>query len=243
MQVIVQRTTSCGIRHCARGSPLSQAQTSSPNSPVAAPGSDSGCVQVLIDLGAGRLRFRVKLFCGLEGVEMAAFAQTMATTWASRTCARVVPSRVASCGVTAVPSVSVAVRSTLKRSSFVVRAADSATASPSGTAPAIVLTEKALSHLNKLRASQGKELCLRVGVRQGGCSGMSYVMDFEETSNLRPDDSVIDYEGFKMVCDPKSLLFLYGMQLDYSDALIGGGFAFSNPNASSTCGCGKSFAA
>ena len=48
---------------------------------------------------------------------------------------------------------------------------------------------------------------------------------------------------FVAVCDPKSLLFLYGMQLDYSDALIGGGFSFSNPNASSTCGCGKSFAA
>jgi len=126
---------------------------------------------------------------------------------------------------------------------FVVRASESATASPSSIAPAITLTEKALNHLNRLRASQEKEICLRVGVRQGGCSGMSYVMDFEERANLRPDDSIIEYEGFNMVCDPKSLLFLYGMQLDYSDALIGGGFSFSNPNASSTCGCGKSFAA
>lgn len=73
-----------------------------------------------------------------------------------------------------------------------------ATASPSSAAPAIMLTEKALSHLMKLKASQDKELCLRVGVRQGGCSGMSYVMDFEESSNLRPDDSIIDYDGFKM---------------------------------------------
>ena len=61
-----------------------------------------------------------------------------------------------------------------------------------------MLTEKALSHLNRLRESQGKDLSLRVGVRQGGCSGMSYVMDFEEPSNFRPDDLVIDYEGFRM---------------------------------------------
>jgi len=175
---------------------------------------------------------------------MAAFAAMATTPWASsHTSARMVSSsRVASCGVTTGSSVSVAMRSSHRRNS--IRAsADSATASAASVAPAISLTEKALLHLSKLRASQDKELCLRVGVRQGGCSGMSYVMDFEEVSNLRPDDSVIDYEGFKMVCDPKSLLFLFGMQLDYSDALIGGGFSFSNPNASSTCGCGKSFAA
>lgn len=166
----------------------------------------------------------------------ALMAASMATPCvSSHTTARMVSSRVSS-------NPTLSLRTTQRRIS--VRASsDSATASPSNVAPAITLTAKALSHLNKLRASQDKELCLRVGVRQGGCSGMSYVMDFEENSNLRPDDSVIDYEGFKMVCDPKSLLFLYGMQLDYSDALIGGGFSFSNPNASSTCGCGKSFAA
>ncbi|KAH7429121.1 hypothetical protein KP509_09G031900 [Ceratopteris richardii] len=109
--------------------------------------------------------------------------------------------------------------------------------------PAVTLSTKALSHLTKMRADLNKDLCLRIGVRQGGCSGMSYTMDFEERSNIRPDDSIIDHEGFTMVCDPKSLLYLYGMQLDYSDALIGGGFSFSNPNATSTCGCGKSFSA
>lgn len=72
---------------------------------------------------------------------------------------------------------------------------------------------------------------------------MSYTMDFENRENARPDDSIIEYNGFVIVCDPKSLLFLYGMQLDYSDALIGGGFSFTNPNATQTCGCGKSFAA
>ena len=107
--------------------------------------------------------------------------------------------------------------------------------SSEGIKPAILLSEKALKHLNKMRAERNEDLCLRIGVRQGGCSGMSYIMDFDQQANTRADD-------FTIVCDPKSLLFLYGMQLDYSDALIGGGFSFTNPNATSTCGCGKSVA-
>ncbi|KAK6150519.1 hypothetical protein DH2020_015451 [Rehmannia glutinosa] len=112
-----------------------------------------------------------------------------------------------------------------------------------GLAPAIALTENALKHLNKMRSERSEDLCLRIGVKQGGCSGMSYTMEFESKENSRPDDSVMEYNGFVIVCDPKSLLFIYGMQLDYSDALIGGGFNFKNPNATQTCGCGKSFAA
>jgi iron-sulfur cluster assembly protein len=105
----------------------------------------------------------------------------------------------------------------------------------------ILLTEKALKHVRALRESQGKDLFLRVGVRQGGCSGMSYMMDFEDPSKVREDDRVFDYDGFKIVCDPKSMLYLYGLVLDYSDAMIGGGFQFTNPNAAQSCGCGKSF--
>ncbi|RMF25919.1 MAG: iron-sulfur cluster assembly accessory protein [Cyanobacteria bacterium J083] len=105
----------------------------------------------------------------------------------------------------------------------------------------IQLTEAALKHILLLKEQQGKELCLRVGVRQGGCSGMSYMMDFEEPSQIRENDEVFNYQGFKIVCDPKSLLYLYGLVLDYSNAMIGGGFQFTNPNASQTCGCGKSF--
>ncbi|XP_028125076.1 iron-sulfur assembly protein IscA, chloroplastic [Camellia sinensis] len=112
-----------------------------------------------------------------------------------------------------------------------------------GVTPAIALTDDALKHLNKMRSERNEDLCLRIGVKQGGCSGMSYTMEFENRGNQRPDDSIIEYNGFVIVCDPKSLLFLYGMQLDYSDALIGGGFGFKNPNATQTCGCGKSFAA
>jgi len=105
----------------------------------------------------------------------------------------------------------------------------------------IQLSEAALRHILFLRAQQGQDLCLRVGVRQGGCSGMSYMMDFEDTSKIRQDDEVFDYDGFKIICDRKSMLYLYGLMLDYSNAMIGGGFQFTNPNANQTCGCGKSF--
>lgn len=107
----------------------------------------------------------------------------------------------------------------------------------------ILMSETALRHVKALQQSQGKDLCLRVGVRQGGCSGMSYTMDFEDPTNIDEHDEVYDYDGFRVICDKKSLLYLYGLMLDYSDALIGGGFQFTNPNAVQTCGCGKSFGA
>ncbi|KAF8405912.1 hypothetical protein HHK36_007990 [Tetracentron sinense] len=121
----------------------------------------------------------------------------------------------------------------------------SVTAAPTseGLKPAISLTDDALKHLNKMRSEQNEDLCLRIGVKQGGCSGMSYTMEFENRANTRPDDSIIEYNGFVIVSDPKSILFLFGMQLDFSDALISGGFSFKNPNATQTCGCGKSFVA
>jgi iron-sulfur cluster assembly accessory protein len=119
---------------------------------------------------------------------------------------------------------------------------------PSGTGtapppPAITLSERALVHLQKLRSESGTDnLLLRMGCRAGGCSGMSYHLDFESEENVQPDDMVMEYEGgFRLVSDTKSLLYLFGLQLDYSDALIGGGFQFHNPNAASSCGCGKSF--
>ncbi|MEM1171319.1 MAG: iron-sulfur cluster assembly accessory protein [Cyanobacteria bacterium P01_H01_bin.35] len=107
----------------------------------------------------------------------------------------------------------------------------------------IIMSEAAVKQVLSLREKQGKDLCLRVGVRQGGCSGMSYTMDFADPSTIRDDDEVFDYDGFKVVCDRKSILYLYGLMLDYNDALIGGGFQFTNPNATQTCGCGNSFSA
>ncbi len=111
----------------------------------------------------------------------------------------------------------------------------------------ILITEPAMRQLGALMASQGGEKVLRVGVRSGGCSGMSYTMDFIEAAEILADDETYTYEpagapSFRVVSDPKSLLYIYGMQLDFSSALIGGGFNFTNPNASQTCGCGSSFA-
>jgi len=111
----------------------------------------------------------------------------------------------------------------------------------------ILITESAMKQLATLLPSQGEGKVLRVGVRSGGCSGMSYTMDFIDAADIQGDDERYIYEpagapSFTVVSDPKSLLYIYGMQLDFSSALIGGGFNFTNPNATQTCGCGSSFA-
>jgi len=111
----------------------------------------------------------------------------------------------------------------------------------------ILITNDAIEQISNLLKGQSDKKALRVGVRSGGCSGMSYTMDFIESNEINPDDKVYDYslkadQSFQVVCDPKSLLYIYGMQLDFSKELIGGGFNFVNPNASQSCGCGSSFA-
>jgi len=111
----------------------------------------------------------------------------------------------------------------------------------------ILITEPAMKQLAALMQQQGDGTVLRVGVRSGGCSGMSYTMDFIDRAEIAADDETYTYQladgsSFQVVSDPKSLLYIYGMQLDFSSALIGGGFNFSNPNATQTCGCGSSFA-
>ena len=111
----------------------------------------------------------------------------------------------------------------------------------------ILITNDAIEQISSLLKNQTDKKALRVGVRSGGCSGMSYTMDFIGGDEINSDDKVYDYslsseQNFKVVCDPKSLLYIYGMQLDFSKDLIGGGFNFVNPNASQTCGCGSSFA-
>ena len=111
----------------------------------------------------------------------------------------------------------------------------------------ILITNDAVEQISNLLKGQSDKKALRVGVRSGGCSGMSYTMDFIGTNEINSDDKVYDYslkadQSFQVVCDPKSLLYIYGMQLDFSKELIGGGFNFVNPNASQTCGCGSSFA-
>lgn len=105
----------------------------------------------------------------------------------------------------------------------------------------INITEKAVKHLLSLHKLKTNDIYLRISVKQGGCSGMSYDMSFDKQENISQNDQVINYGSFQVVCDSKSILYLYGLSLDYADELVGGGFKFINPNATQTCGCGKSF--
>jgi iron-sulfur cluster assembly protein len=105
----------------------------------------------------------------------------------------------------------------------------------------IQITEKANEQLKKLRADEGHSETsnLRVSVKGGGCSGLMYDLTFDEAINEN-DDIFTDRE-FKILVDKKSLLYLLGTVLDFSDGLNGKGFQFINPNAARTCGCGESF--
>ena len=104
----------------------------------------------------------------------------------------------------------------------------------------IIVTPTAVDQIKKLLESQGKpDWGIRVGVKGGGCSGLSYTMDLAEKES--EEDRIFEIEGLKLFCDKKSYFYLNGLTLDFIDALMGGGFKFINPNATNTCGCGESF--
>lgn len=106
----------------------------------------------------------------------------------------------------------------------------------------LILTEKAIQQVKALLARNNREgHGLRVSVADGGCSGFSYKLDFAEQKE--PDDLVLEMDNLKVYVDSKSLPHLKGTTIDYVMSLYGGGFKFSNPNASGTCGCGTSFSA
>jgi iron-sulfur cluster assembly protein len=106
----------------------------------------------------------------------------------------------------------------------------------------ITITDSALEHLKEVMKEEGisnDTHFLRVGVKGGGCSGLSYVMDFDD--EITEMDEIIDLPDLKVVIDKKSVLYLFGTELQYSSGLNGKGFQWVNPNASRTCGCGESF--
>ncbi len=107
----------------------------------------------------------------------------------------------------------------------------------------ITLTETAANKVRDLMAQpdQSEATGLRVKVVGGGCSGLSYEIALEREPS--ENDQVIESEGIKIYLDPKSALFISGTQIDYHQSLMGQGFAFKNPNATGTCGCGTSFTA
>ncbi len=91
----------------------------------------------------------------------------------------------------------------------------------------------------KKSGEETRPLYLRIGVKGGGCSGFSYTLDLTET--LGEQDEQWEHHGVQVVCDPKSLLYLEGVTIDFKDELMGRGFVFNNPSATGTCGCGSSF--
>ena len=105
----------------------------------------------------------------------------------------------------------------------------------------ISVTDKAKERIIALRQEEGRpmEHNIRVSVKGGGCSGLMYDLGFDDKVN--PNDQVFEDKGVKILVDKKSLLYLLGTTLDFSDGLNGKGFQFVNPNASRTCGCGESF--
>lgn len=104
------------------------------------------------------------------------------------------------------------------------------------------ISDKARDRVQTLMQADGLDnsYFVRVSVVAGGCSGMTYQMDFD--NEQREGDEVFEDNGMKLVTDPRSVLYLFGTTLEFSDGLNGKGFFFNNPNAARTCGCGESFA-
>ncbi|MCG8403585.1 MAG: iron-sulfur cluster assembly accessory protein [Phycisphaerales bacterium] len=108
----------------------------------------------------------------------------------------------------------------------------------------VELTERAAAEVKTIIQDQKLDpdtTFLRVGVKGGGCSGFSYTLDL--TENRSDNDEEWDLHGVKVICDPKSHIYLDSTSVDFKDEVMGRGFVFNNPNASHTCGCGSSFSA
>ncbi len=105
----------------------------------------------------------------------------------------------------------------------------------------ITITDRAETEIRRIIEEQKlpEDTVLRVGVKGGGCSGFSYSLGFDD--KVADTDQVAEHNGIRVVCDPKSFLYLNDTTVDFEDSLMGRGFKFNNPNASKTCGCGESF--
>ena len=105
----------------------------------------------------------------------------------------------------------------------------------------IVMTATAIAEVKRLITDNGlpETAGVRVGIKGGGCSGFTYTLNFDQAP--ADGDEIFEFDGVRLFCDPKSLLYLNGTTLEYTSGLQGKGFQFINPNASSSCGCGESF--
>lgn len=105
----------------------------------------------------------------------------------------------------------------------------------------ITISPKAIAEIKRLKMENSipETHGLRIGVKGGGCSGLTYVLGFDE--NVREGDEIMEFDGVRVFVDPKSLMSISGTELDFTDGLAGRGFIFNNPHATKTCGCGSSF--
>ncbi|MBO8142376.1 MAG: iron-sulfur cluster insertion protein ErpA [Firmicutes bacterium] len=104
----------------------------------------------------------------------------------------------------------------------------------------VTMTTRAAGKLKEIMEAENRhEQGVRIMVKPGGCSGFSYAMGFD--SQVRDEDIVVEQHGIRVMIDPQSARFLQGIEVDYVESLMGGGFAIKNPNAVRTCGCGQSF--
>lgn len=105
----------------------------------------------------------------------------------------------------------------------------------------VSITSRAVIEVRRIIVDQNlpETTALRVGVKGGGCSGFSYTLGFDDSVN--EVDQVNEVDGVRVICDPKSFLYLNGTQVDFEESLMGRGFKFVNPNATKSCGCGESF--
>src|SRR5215218_3070587 len=105
----------------------------------------------------------------------------------------------------------------------------------------VSLTDAAANRVRDIMARAERPIAgLRVGVKNGGCAGMSYTMEYAE--EIRPQDEVVEDKGVRVLIDPKAVLFLLGTEMDFQTSKMSSGFVFNNPNQTSACGCGESVA-
>ena len=116
--------------------------------------------------------------------------------------------------------------------------AESSSPAKATTPKIVILTPAAETEVKRLVDLEGVGIGLRLGIKGGGCSGLTYSLDF---TAMKDGDTVLDYAGFQVFLDKKSTIYLSGVTLDFQSGLQGRGFVFQNPHASNTCGCGESF--